>query len=215
MAAHVKRLVFIGSDNVYKPAVLSSFGNYPSCQDYLADFTSSFSQLETLELTGLQPPEFECIPCFPSIKHLLFKRTSPKASQLLNLILAAISLESVAQRRSGVLREEDVDILLDQADDNEENDLVHSPPSWANLRSYSTEYDHHMAKSPFEVILFPSTIPLSLPSVQYLTLRAIGPKDVQTVSRLLKATSKTLRYLRLRVGTPGAMPSCGNVKFIS
>lgn len=217
---HIRRLsIFSGDHHLDDENISSRYEGYFSLQEYLSDFASSFPYLETLHLVDLIPVQMEQVPCFPSVKCLRFRQTTLTASQLLGLISTASRLETIVQHNSRVLGDvnqgQDVEVnlaaSLNAEGSGKTEELIQLSPHLAYLKAYSTTFRTFYLSKSFETVLFPQGTTIVMPSLHYLNLRSIGPESIRVVAQIMRASCRSLRYLRLTFGSSAPLATNGNL----
>lgn len=212
---HVRRLDIRGS----RKRLEHISPHYTSLKDYLFDFAASLPYLETLRLIEFTNPfQVEHVPHFPSIKTLYFRRTTIKTSQLMGLISAAPSLETLVQFESRVVggHGQGKEVVyasefLDVKRSDGERDPAQKSLPCTHLKTYSTAFLTIDAGRPFEAVLFPLDTAIAMPSLTYLRLSFIGTRSIRTIIRLIQGTAQSLRFLCLSFERHTRLATNGNV----
>jgi hypothetical protein len=173
---------------------LPTFEDAASLQDYLEDFILSLPHLESLQLSGLRSEHIIFVPSFPGIKRFTFVSVRLEADQFFRILSATSAIESLHDR--------DLRILVDPTiDANTGTDIDYhgggARLDWTNLKSLHTKL---IQTESFDTFIYSNNPKLALPSLTVLSVWLKARHSAESTVRLMKAASKSLRYLLIRFG---------------
>lgn len=189
----VRKLSIYGGASLSNRTLFPYYDNEVALQEYAKEFVESLPFLESLELLSLYPDQISWVPCFPTIKSLALPNVSVWPSLILRLISAARSLETLICDDCDVYEEGNIDFgtlpaLLQDSICFKTLKAYEALIGWYNDITYLTSY------------LFPSHLEPDLPSLTSLSLKGVHSGTIRIAMHLLKAVSRSLRFLQLWFG---------------